>query len=85
MTQALRHELRGTGIAVFGVYPGGIHTDMLAGIDMPKAEPHDVAAAILDAVQRGTEEDLTPDRFSTDAYAGWRFDPRSLERRLAFF
>jgi NAD(P)-dependent dehydrogenase (short-subunit alcohol dehydrogenase family) len=85
LTQALRHELAGKGIAVMGVYPGGLNTDMLAGVDAPKAEPTDVARAILDAVESGNQEDITPDQFSSDAYAGWRADPKSLERQLAAF
>jgi NAD(P)-dependent dehydrogenase (short-subunit alcohol dehydrogenase family) len=85
LTQALRHELAGKGIAVIGVYPGGLNTDMLAGVDAPKAEPVDVARAILDAVESGEREDITPDQFSADAYAGWRADPKALERQLAAF
>lgn len=85
MTQALRHQLAGNGIAVMGVYPGGINTDMLAGIDAPKSEPQDVAREIVNAVEAGTAEDITPDPFSAQAYAGWRGDPKSLERQLAAF
>lgn len=85
LTQALRHELAGRGIAVLGVYPGGLNTDMLAGVDAPKAEPADVARAILDAIESGEQEDITPDQFSSDAYAGWRADPKALERQLAAF
>jgi len=33
LTQALRAELRGRGIEVLGAYPGGIDTDMLAGVE----------------------------------------------------
>jgi short-subunit dehydrogenase len=84
LTQALRHELAGNGIAVMGVYPGGINTEMLDGVDAPKAEPTDVARAIIDAVEAG-EEDITPAEFSSEAYAGWRSDPKSLERQLAAF
>ena len=36
LTQALRPVLAADGIAVHGVYPAGIDTDMLAGIDAPK-------------------------------------------------
>lgn len=40
MTQALRAELRPRGISVLGAYPGGIGTDILAGVEAPKAPPH---------------------------------------------
>jgi hypothetical protein len=36
-------------------------------------------------VEAGTEEDITPDAFSSQAYAGWRADPKMLERQLATF
>jgi NAD(P)-dependent dehydrogenase (short-subunit alcohol dehydrogenase family) len=85
LTQALRHQLTGNGIAVIGVYPGGINTDMLAGVEAPKAEPQDVAREIVNAVEACVEEDVTPDAFSSEAYTGWRSDPKSLERQLAAF
>lgn len=50
MTQALRAELRDEGIEVIGAYPGGIDTDMLAGVDAVKAAPAEVARRILDGV-----------------------------------
>ncbi len=50
MTQALRAELHDEGIEVIGAYPGGIDTDMLAGVDAVKAAPFDVARRILDGV-----------------------------------
>jgi len=43
LTQALRPSLAAKGITVHGVYPGGIDTDMLAGIDAPKTLAADVA------------------------------------------
>ena len=36
LTQALRPSLAAKGISVHGVYPGGIDTDMLAGINAPR-------------------------------------------------
>ena len=43
LTQALRPVLEAKGISVHGVYPAGIDTDMLAGIDAPKTPPAEVA------------------------------------------
>jgi hypothetical protein len=62
-----------------------MNTDMLAGVEVPKAQPEDVAQKIVAAVEAGTEEDITPDKFSAEAYAGWRGDPKSLEQQLAAF
>ena len=44
LTQALRPVLAERGISVHGVYPAGIDTDMIAGIDAPKTPPAQVAA-----------------------------------------
>ena len=39
MTLSLRAELAGKGISVVGVFPGGIDTDMLAGVDARRRPP----------------------------------------------
>jgi NAD(P)-dependent dehydrogenase (short-subunit alcohol dehydrogenase family) len=84
LTQSLRHELSERGISVLGVYPGPMDTPMLDGVDAPKADPEEVARAIVNAVEAG-EEYITPDAFSTQAYAGYCRDPKSLETMLAAF
>jgi NAD(P)-dependent dehydrogenase (short-subunit alcohol dehydrogenase family) len=84
MTQALRHQLANSGVSVVGVYPWGMNTPMLDGVDSPKAEPGDVACAVLDGVECD-EEDIAPDHFSSEAYAGWRKDPKALERQLGAY
>ena len=50
LTQALRPVLAARAIAVHGVYPAGIDTDMVAGIDTPKTPPAQVAAGVLDGL-----------------------------------
>ena len=84
LTQALRNELSARRIAVLGVYPGPMDTPMMDGIDAPKARPEEVAKAILDATEAGTE-DVMPDQFSADSYGGLSSDPKSLERTLSAF
>jgi NAD(P)-dependent dehydrogenase (short-subunit alcohol dehydrogenase family) len=84
MTQALRHQLADSGISVLGVYPWGMNTPMLASVDSPKAEPGDVARAVLDGVESGAE-DIAPDQYSSPAYAGWLKDPKALEQQLAAY
>lgn len=69
MTQALRAELRGRRIKVAAAFPGGIDTDMLAGIPATKARPADVAHAIVRAALAG-EEDIFPDPSSRSLAAG---------------
>ena len=79
MTQALRPGLRARGIDVHGVYPGGIDTDLLAGFDVPKAPPADVAEGILDGIA-ASREDIFPDPTSEQMSATWLSDPKGFER-----
>jgi NAD(P)-dependent dehydrogenase (short-subunit alcohol dehydrogenase family) len=82
LTQALRPVLRAKGIGVHGVYPAGIDTDMLAGIDAPKTPPRQVAEALLDGLA-ADQEDIFPDPNAEAMSATWWSDPKALERALA--
>jgi NAD(P)-dependent dehydrogenase (short-subunit alcohol dehydrogenase family) len=82
MTQALRAEVKDRGIDVFGAYPGGIDTDMLAGVEAPKARPNEVAAGIVAGVEAG-ETVIWPDDVSAGAGAVYLVDPLRLEELLA--
>jgi short-subunit dehydrogenase len=82
LTQALRPILAGRGVSVHGVYPAGIDTDMLAGIDVPKAPPAEVAARLLDGLA-ADEEDIFPDANAQAMSILWRSDPKAVERALA--
>ncbi len=81
MTQALRAELRGRGIEVLGAYPGGIDTDMLAGVDADKAPPEVVAQRIVAALAAG-ESTVFPDDASAGAGSVYLTDPLKLEQML---
>jgi NAD(P)-dependent dehydrogenase (short-subunit alcohol dehydrogenase family) len=81
-TQALRAEVRDRGIEVIGVYPGGIDTGMLAGVDAGKADPADVARRVVAAIaSRGAV--VWPDNTSEAAGKVYLSDPLELERMLA--
>lgn len=82
LTQALRPVLAPKGITVHGVYPGGIDTDMLAGIEAPKTAPDQVAAGILDALADDSE-DIFPDPNSQAMAQIWWSDPKSFERAFS--
>jgi NAD(P)-dependent dehydrogenase (short-subunit alcohol dehydrogenase family) len=82
MTQALRPILAAEGISVHGVYPGGIDTDMLAGIAAPKTAPAAVAAGILDALADDAE-DIFPDPNARAMAEVWWSDPKSFERAFS--
>ncbi len=81
MTQALRAELRPRGISVLGAYPGGIDTDMLAGVEAVKAPPETVAARIVAALGAG-ESVVFPDDASAAAGSVYLADPLRLEQLL---
>jgi len=82
MTQALRAELRDQGIDVIGAYPGGIDTDMLAGVEAGKADPAVVAARIIAGINAG-DTVIWPDEASAAAGAVYLTDPVKLEQMLA--
>jgi NAD(P)-dependent dehydrogenase (short-subunit alcohol dehydrogenase family) len=82
ITQALRAELRPRGIEVIGAYPGGIDTDMLAGVDAEKADPDIVAARIVAGID-GSDAVIWPDDASAGAGSVYVTDPLRLEQLLA--
>ncbi|HEX6525164.1 MAG TPA: SDR family NAD(P)-dependent oxidoreductase [Streptosporangiaceae bacterium] len=81
ITQALRAELRDRGVSVLGAYPGGIDTDMLAGVDAEKASPALVAERIAAALAAG-ETVVFPDDASAAAGQVYQQDPLKLEQML---
>jgi NAD(P)-dependent dehydrogenase (short-subunit alcohol dehydrogenase family) len=82
LTQALRPVLKAKQISVHGVYPGGIDTDMLAGIDAPKTAPNLVAAGVLDGLE-ADQEDIFPDPNAQAMAATWWSDPKTFERAFS--
>jgi NAD(P)-dependent dehydrogenase (short-subunit alcohol dehydrogenase family) len=82
LTLALRPALTRAGVSVHGVYPGGIDTDMLAGVDAPKAAPQAVADAILDGLAAG-HPDIYPDPTSAQMGELWSRDPRAFTEAFA--
>lgn len=83
LTQSQRALLAGRGVRVHAVLTGPTDTDMVRGLDIPKASPESVARAILDAVDNA-EEDIFPDPLSLTLADGWRGGPaKALERQNA--
>jgi NAD(P)-dependent dehydrogenase (short-subunit alcohol dehydrogenase family) len=82
LTQSLRAALAGRGVAVHGVFPGPVDTDMVKSMQMPKTSPDDVANAVLQGVARG-EEDIFPDPMSFALYQAWRKDHKAVEKQFA--
>lgn len=84
LTQAARMLLGAQGTSVHGVYPGPVDTDMSRGIDMPKASARDVAHAILDGIEEGTE-DIYPDPYAAEFGRMFEASPKAAERQFAAF
>jgi NAD(P)-dependent dehydrogenase (short-subunit alcohol dehydrogenase family) len=82
LTQALRPVLKAKGISVHGVYPAGIDTDMLAGWDVPKTPPAQVAEWLLDGLA-AEEEDIFPDPNARAMAQTWWSSPKEFERAFA--
>jgi NAD(P)-dependent dehydrogenase (short-subunit alcohol dehydrogenase family) len=82
LTMSLRATLASRGVAVHGVYPGAVDTDMLEGVEMPKASPVDVARAIVAGVEAG-HEDIAPDAMSEQLWGLFLRDPKAVERQFA--
>jgi NAD(P)-dependent dehydrogenase (short-subunit alcohol dehydrogenase family) len=83
LTQSLRILLAAHGVRVHAVLPGPVDTDMLQGVDIPKASPESIAAAVFDAMDNGVD-DIFPDPASAFIADRWRDGAaKALERHLA--
>jgi NAD(P)-dependent dehydrogenase (short-subunit alcohol dehydrogenase family) len=64
LTEALRMELRGTGIELHQVLPIGVNTELYSGVGgargFGKPEPEEVANAIVELLQTGKFESYVP-------------------------
>ncbi|MBV9943692.1 MAG: SDR family oxidoreductase, partial [Solirubrobacterales bacterium] len=64
LTEALRSELRDTGIELHQVLPIGVNTELYSGVSrargFPTAEPEEVAEAIVELLQTGKFEIYVP-------------------------
>lgn len=82
MTQSLRANLAPQNIQVIGVFPGAVDTDMLAGVDMPKTSPAEIAEAVIGGIMANSE-DVFPDPMSAGLYAQWKQDHKAVEKQFA--
>ena len=82
LTQGSRALLASKGVAVFGVYPGPVDTDMAKDIPMDKTSPQEVAGTILDAVEAG-KEDIFPDPFAVQFGEQFHSSPKASEEQIA--
>ena len=69
LSEAIRAEVRSSGIDVSIVMPVGVNTELYSGLAAPRsipvAEPEDVAGAIVEALQTGRVDVYVPRRLKT--------------------
>jgi len=82
--QSMRAELTPKHIAVFGIFPGPIDTDMAREFDLPKTSAAQTAQAIFAQMEQGVE-DIFPDQMSAEMGALWMSNPKGLEKQFAHF
>ena len=82
LVQGVRAELAPGGVRVVGVYPGPVDTRLTAGLQMPKATPAEVAAAIVAGIV-ANEEEIFPDPMSQQVHDQLCTDAKAVERRYA--
>jgi NAD(P)-dependent dehydrogenase (short-subunit alcohol dehydrogenase family) len=81
LTKDVRFELRAQGTLVIGVYAGYIDTNMTANLTAPKSDPADIAARVIDGIERGSE-DIFADERSIAVYAELRKDERPFDANM---
>lgn len=83
LSQAQRALLAGRGVSVHAAMLGPVDTDMIRGLEIPKASPEFVARGIFDGVEDGDEE-IFPDPMSASMAESWRNGAaKALERQNA--
>lgn len=80
--QAMRAELTPKNIAVFGIFPGPIETDMAREFDLPKTSAAQTAHNIFTQMEQGLE-DIFPDAMSAELGELWKTNPKGLEQQFS--
>jgi short-subunit dehydrogenase len=80
--QSMRAELKAKNIAVFGIFPGPIETDMAREFDLPKTSAEQTAQNIFALMEQG-QEDIFPDTMSAELGELWKTNPKELERQFS--
>jgi short-subunit dehydrogenase len=86
LSDAVRQELRGSGVELSVVFPGLVRTELAAGtLDAPRTvvlAPEDVAEAIVSVLERPRFEVYVPRAFGAAATAGALLPRRAREAAL---
>ncbi len=82
LAQSLRATMQPAGIRVINVFPGPIDNEWNQLLLPPKLAPVALAAAVINALKRGTE-DVYPGDAAQEWLARFLDNPKALERELA--
>lgn len=82
MTQGVRAELMPWGVRVAALFPSTVDTEASADSPPPKLRPSQVADDLVGMIRDGVE-DFYPGRLAQTLYAGWREDPKVVEREMS--
>lgn len=82
LTQGVRAELAAQGTKVIGVFPGPVDTAMTEGFELDKAAPIEVAKAVLQGVEQGSEE-IYPDVIAQSSLENLQAPLKALEQQFA--
>lgn len=78
ITQSARIELSRRNVAVHGVFPGPVDTDMAKGLPLDTADLGATVKEILDGLVADVP-DIQPDDFSRQIFTMWQQDYRQIE------
>ena len=81
---SIRTELKPKNIAVYGVFPGPIDTDMSKGFELEKTSPTTTAENIFQAMSEG-KEDIYPDPMAVQVGTLYATSPKGVETMFASF
>jgi len=84
LTQGVRAELAAQNTTVLAVMPGAVDTQMTKDFPPPKMPPKEVAKAVMEAIEAGTE-DIYPGDMALGLSQGLTHDPKAVEKELAAF
>ncbi|MEU3983411.1 SDR family oxidoreductase [Streptomyces sp. NPDC026672] len=82
ITNSLRLQLAGQGTQVTALHVGYMDTDMIAGLDVEKSDPADIARIALEGLEKGLPE-VIADEISRQVKAGLSAGVEALYPQLA--
>jgi NAD(P)-dependent dehydrogenase (short-subunit alcohol dehydrogenase family) len=82
LTQGVRAELAAQKTKVIGVFPGPVDTAMTEGLALDKASPLEVAKAVIQGIEQGSEE-IYPDATAQGVLENLREPLKAIEQQFS--